>query len=190
MSCVLFLLIFQKVKMSKIDKMSILGVRSFGIEDKDKQVISFFTPLTVLVGPNGAGKTVWEDVWRRVKVDYKAWPVENEQRSWQCTQGLCSGLVICAFFFSYFSSSKYLQMITATLVYSYDPLLFCFQTIIECLRYATSGELPPGSKGGAFVHDPRVSFLSCTLLHLLTTVYTSPQWSVCKFLTWLCCLVS
>ncbi|XP_015245349.1 PREDICTED: DNA repair protein RAD50 [Cyprinodon variegatus] len=71
--------------MSKIDKMSILGVRSFGVEDKDKQVISFFTPLTVLVGPNGAGKT----------------------------------------------------------------------TIIECLKYATSGELPPGSKGGAFVHDPK-----------------------------------
>ncbi|GAB1296065.1 DNA repair protein RAD50 [Apodemus speciosus] len=37
--------------------MSILGVRSFGIEDKDKQVISFFSPLTILVGPNGAGKT-------------------------------------------------------------------------------------------------------------------------------------
>lgn len=31
-----------------------------------------------------------------------------------------------------------------------------FQTIIECLKYATSGELPPGSKGGAFVHDPKV----------------------------------
>jgi len=46
--------------MSKIEKMTILGVRSFGIEDKDKQVISFFTPLTVLVGPNGAGKTVRE----------------------------------------------------------------------------------------------------------------------------------
>lgn len=30
------------------------------------------------------------------------------------------------------------------------------QTIIECLKYATSGELPPGSKGGAFVHDPKV----------------------------------
>ncbi|XP_058484046.1 DNA repair protein RAD50 [Solea solea] len=71
--------------MSKIDKMSILGVRSFGVEDKDKQVISFLAPLTVLVGPNGAGKT----------------------------------------------------------------------TIIECLKYATSGELPPGSKGGAFVHDPK-----------------------------------
>ncbi|XP_056265020.1 DNA repair protein RAD50 [Pseudoliparis swirei] len=71
--------------MSKIEKMTILGVRSFGIEDKDKQVISFFTPLTVLVGPNGAGKT----------------------------------------------------------------------TIIECLKYVTSGELPPGAKGSAFVHDPK-----------------------------------
>lgn len=37
--------------------MSILGVRSFGIEDKDKQIITFFSPLTILVGPNGAGKT-------------------------------------------------------------------------------------------------------------------------------------
>ncbi|XP_072846288.2 DNA repair protein RAD50 [Pogona vitticeps] len=43
--------------MSRIDKMSILGVRSFGVEDKDKQVIAFFSPLTILVGPNGAGKT-------------------------------------------------------------------------------------------------------------------------------------
>ncbi|RMB96809.1 hypothetical protein DUI87_26876 [Hirundo rustica rustica] len=37
--------------------MSILGVRSFGVEDKDKQIITFFNPLTILVGPNGAGKT-------------------------------------------------------------------------------------------------------------------------------------
>ncbi|XP_061473042.1 DNA repair protein RAD50 [Rhineura floridana] len=43
--------------MSKIDKMSILGVRSFGVEDQDKQVITFFNPLTIMVGPNGAGKT-------------------------------------------------------------------------------------------------------------------------------------
>uniref|UniRef100_A0A3B3XLX6 Zinc-hook domain-containing protein n=1 Tax=Poecilia mexicana TaxID=48701 RepID=A0A3B3XLX6_9TELE len=34
-------------------------------------------------------------------------------------------------------------------------MFLCFQTIIECLKYATSGELPPGSKGGAFVHDPK-----------------------------------
>ncbi|XP_078407239.1 DNA repair protein RAD50 [Cetorhinus maximus] len=43
--------------MSKIEKMSIQGVRSFGIDDKNKQIITFYTPLTVLVGPNGAGKT-------------------------------------------------------------------------------------------------------------------------------------
>ncbi|KAG0201503.1 DNA repair protein rad50 [Mortierella sp. GBA30] len=30
-------------------------------------------------------------------------------------------------------------------------------TIIECLKYATTGDLPPGSKGGAFVNDPKMS---------------------------------
>ncbi|NWV28552.1 RAD50 protein, partial [Origma solitaria] len=73
--------------MSRIEKMSILGVRSFGVEDKDKQVITFFDPLTILVGPNGAGKT----------------------------------------------------------------------TIIECLKYISTGDFPPGTKGKTFVHDPKVA---------------------------------
>ncbi|XP_012889232.1 PREDICTED: DNA repair protein RAD50-like [Dipodomys ordii] len=73
--------------MSRIEKMSILGVRSFGIEDKDKQIITFFSPLTILVGPNGAGKT----------------------------------------------------------------------TIIECLKYISTGDFPPGTKGNTFVHDPKVA---------------------------------
>lgn len=30
-------------------------------------------------------------------------------------------------------------------------------TVIECLKYATTGDLPPNAKGGAFVHDPKVS---------------------------------
>jgi len=30
-------------------------------------------------------------------------------------------------------------------------------TVIECLKYATTGDLPPNSKGGAFVHDPKIS---------------------------------
>lgn len=30
-------------------------------------------------------------------------------------------------------------------------------TIIECLKYATTGELPPNSKGGAFIHDPNLA---------------------------------
>ncbi|KAK0632787.1 hypothetical protein B0T14DRAFT_550211 [Immersiella caudata] len=68
--------------MSRIEKLSILGVRSFGT--LGQETIAFNTPLTLIVGYNGSGKT----------------------------------------------------------------------TIIECLKYATTGELPPNSKGGAFVHDP------------------------------------
>ncbi|KAJ1977127.1 DNA repair protein rad50 [Dimargaris verticillata] len=30
-------------------------------------------------------------------------------------------------------------------------------TIIECLKYATTGDLPPNSKGGAFIHDPHLT---------------------------------
>nr|XP_022328065.1 DNA repair protein RAD50-like isoform X1 [Crassostrea virginica]XP_022328067.1 DNA repair protein RAD50-like isoform X1 [Crassostrea virginica] len=73
--------------MSKIEKMSIQGIRSFGPDDSDKGIISFFTPLTLILGPNGTGKT----------------------------------------------------------------------TIIECLKYMTTGVMPPGSKGGAFIHDPKVA---------------------------------
>jgi DNA repair protein RAD50 len=72
--------------MSKIDKMQILGVRSFG--HKKPEAIQFFSPLTLIVGWNGSGKT----------------------------------------------------------------------TIIECLRYATTGELPPNSgTGGAWIHDPKLA---------------------------------
>ena len=42
--------------MSLIDRMSILGIRSFGPEDK--QTIVFDKPLTLILGPNGTGKTV------------------------------------------------------------------------------------------------------------------------------------
>lgn len=35
-------------------------------------------------------------------------------------------------------------------------------TIIECLKYATTGILPPNSKGGAFVHDPDLSHRQMT----------------------------
>ncbi|QRV86474.1 DNA repair protein RAD50 [Ceratobasidium sp. AG-Ba] len=31
------------------------------------------------------------------------------------------------------------------------------QTIIECLKYATTGEQPPNTRGGAFVHDPKMA---------------------------------
>ncbi|XP_072171621.1 DNA repair protein RAD50-like [Diadema setosum] len=73
--------------MASVEKMSIQGIRSFGPEDSDKQIIQFFHPLTLIVGQNGAGKT----------------------------------------------------------------------TIIECLKYICSGDFPPGSKGAAFIHDPKVA---------------------------------
>jgi DNA repair protein RAD50 len=71
--------------MSKIDKLSILGVRSF--DNTRGETIQFYSPLTLVVGLNGSGKT----------------------------------------------------------------------TIIECLKYATTGILPPNSKGGAFIHDPKLA---------------------------------
>lgn len=83
----LSLFLFQTATMSKIRKMSIQGVRSFGIEDKDNQVITFFDPLTVLVGPNGAGKTVWEYVLVRAKVglwsmNCRGWTRQLTVTSW------------------------------------------------------------------------------------------------------------
>ncbi|XP_042050777.1 DNA repair protein RAD50-like isoform X2 [Salvia splendens] len=72
--------------MSTVDKMLIKGIRSFDPENKN--VITFFRPLTLIVGPNGAGKT----------------------------------------------------------------------TIIECLKVACTGELPPNARSGhSFVHDPKVA---------------------------------
>ncbi|KAL2155200.1 hypothetical protein VTH82DRAFT_3876 [Thermothelomyces myriococcoides] len=71
--------------MSRVEKLSILGIRSFG--PQHQETIAFNSPLTLIVGYNGSGKT----------------------------------------------------------------------TIIECLKYATTGELPPNSKGGAFIHDPTLA---------------------------------
>ncbi|KAF3916036.1 hypothetical protein ABW21_db0200548 [Orbilia brochopaga] len=69
---------------SKVDKLAILGIRSF--DNTRQETIAFHTPLTLIVGYNGSGKT----------------------------------------------------------------------TIIECLKYATTGDLPPNSKNGAFIHDPKI----------------------------------
>ena len=50
-----------------------------------------------------------------------------------------------------------------TIQFGFPLTLICGQngcgktTVIECLKYATTGTLPPNSKGGAFVHDPSLS---------------------------------
>jgi DNA repair protein RAD50 len=72
--------------MSKIDRMTIQGIRSYGPKAQDTQVIEFFSPVTLIVGQNGCGKT----------------------------------------------------------------------TVIECLKYATTSDLPPNTKGSSFVFDPKL----------------------------------
>lgn len=37
-----------------------------------------------------------------------------------------------------------------------STVLSVAQTIIESLKYATTGDQPPNTKGGAFIHDPKV----------------------------------
>ncbi|KAI1167129.1 AAA domain-containing protein [Nemania serpens] len=91
--------------MSKIDRLSIMGVRSFS--SQDYQSITFFTPVTLIVGYNGSGKT----------------------------------------------------------------------TIIECLKYATTGELPPNSKGGAFIHDPKLCGEASVLAQVKLRYHVPPNTS-------------
>ncbi|KAJ8027803.1 DNA repair protein rad50 [Holothuria leucospilota] len=72
--------------MSHFKRITIKGIRSFSPEEKEKQILEFGTPLTVILGENGTGKT----------------------------------------------------------------------SIIECLRYACSGEYPPGGRE-AFLHSLEVA---------------------------------
>lgn len=44
-------------------------------------------------------------------------------------------------------------------------------TLIECLKYATTGQLPPNSKGGAFVYDPKATIPD----PLLTVMSANPN---------------
>ena len=47
---------------------------------------------------------------------------------------------------------------TVFLVLLQPTCLFnALQTIIECLKYITTGDMPPNSRGGAFVHDPNIA---------------------------------
>jgi hypothetical protein len=51
--------------MSSLDKMSVQGIRSFGPKDQDTQIITFFTPVTLIVGPNGCGYRI--SIERKIK---------------------------------------------------------------------------------------------------------------------------
>lgn len=47
---------FTQLLMTTVDKLLVQGIRSFGPHKRN--VIDFYTPLTLIVGQNGAGKTV------------------------------------------------------------------------------------------------------------------------------------
>ena len=42
------------------------------------------------------------------------------------------------------------------------------QSVIECLNYMATGDMPPGSKGNLFVHDPKVRY---SFVLKLNTIY-------------------
>ncbi|XP_055313426.1 DNA repair protein RAD50-like [Sitodiplosis mosellana] len=43
--------------MSTLDRLSIRGIRNFGVDAEDEQKVTFTTPLTLILGQNGSGKT-------------------------------------------------------------------------------------------------------------------------------------
>lgn len=122
-------------------QLSIKGIRSFAPDNAD--VIEFLKPLTIIVGHNGAGKTV------RCTLMHTLWRQRQRRRPAYCVlaqellgafQGLHLGL----------AGLKY--------VYSGRLTTLCFlQTIIECLKQACTGELPPNTRSGqSFIMDPKV----------------------------------
>lgn len=50
-------------------------------------------------------------------------------------------------------------------------ILSVSKTIIESLKYATTGDQPPNTKGGAFIHDPKVQKLR-TYYNVVETLLT------------------
>ena len=119
--------------MCSVDKMLIKGIRSFS-PDNDHAII-FPKPLTLIVGRNGAGKTVRRSMDSRTpRISRGGVPSSPRDAP-----------ILPAFFSLTFFSPAY-------------PSPRHRQTVIECLKMATTGELPPSARAGqAFIHDPKAS---------------------------------
>lgn len=48
-------------------------------------------------------------------------------------------------------------------------MLPVLQSVIECLNYMATGDMPPGSKGNLFVHDPKVRMFKNNVLMMIGT---------------------
>ena len=165
------------------------GIRSFGSGENQKAVIQFGTPLTLISGQNGAGKTVWEislvlsstrerslspafpshpfffalTSVKLLAVLLGRHPAFNWQKKteWGSGDEAIKSPRLCRLISGAFIGENCHRTISMTVTtFSYcDSFASCSQTIIECLKYATTGDQPPNTKGGAFVHDPKVKLL-------------------------------
>ena len=130
--------------MCTIDKILIKGIRSFSPDNE--AVIEFHKPLTLIVGANGAGKTV--SVARRCPVR-GAWD-EATTHHRLCLHGSMGRVwrELVILFLCMLCSSQSFKLPLPTLR---------MQTVIECLKQACTGELPPNTRSGqSFIHDPKV----------------------------------
>jgi DNA repair protein RAD50 len=124
----------------RLERCSAAGIRSFSPDNQN--VIEFYKPLTLIVGHNGAGKTVSLAV---------PWLVGWFDHLHKATRPLspCRFLLLKQFY----SSTYWCNLFRA----------FPFpqpQTVIECLKMACTGELPPNTRSGQlFIHDPKASLL-------------------------------
>jgi hypothetical protein len=147
--------------------MLIKGIRSFSPENLN--VIEFYRPLTIIVGQNGAGKTVrfahWQTCMSYVEESlawveaWAAWRL-NSLRSTTVAGGTLHPASPCAYA-ALLPTATHVGTLggcckppTATALAHAHAL----QTIIECLKMACTGELPPNTRSGqSFIHDPKVS---------------------------------
>lgn len=91
--------------------------------------------------------------------------------------------------------SQIWKIVPLVLIFNFLPPVepLFLQTIIECLKYVTSGDMPPGSKNSAFVHDPKVVFIMILLPTLKCLIARSNSWIYNHFLWQFCgmvCLIS
>ncbi|KAJ3197482.1 DNA repair protein rad50 [Irineochytrium annulatum] len=74
--------------MSKIEKLSIRGIRSF--DPQEVSIIEFFTPLTLIVGHNGAGKTIAKETEVKAQVKLRFRNVNGKEMV--CTRSIALSL--------------------------------------------------------------------------------------------------
>jgi DNA repair exonuclease SbcCD ATPase subunit len=138
--------------MCSVDKLLIKGIRSFSPEND--HAIVFPKPLTLIVGRNGAGKTV-RRAPPRLGLEFRIWAphanAPSRRRPARPPSRPPSPLSRASLVRPSPDAESAHPARSA-------PPRAARQTVIECLKMATTGELPPSARAGqAFIHDPKVA---------------------------------